>query len=94
MAKVYTPSKTYSLPDLPYGYKDLEPYISEEQLRVHHDKHHAGYVKSANAIIEKLDKARKENADIDIKATLKELAFNLGGNELHSTYWQNMAPAG
>ncbi len=87
-------SKTYSLPPLPYRYNDLEPYISEEQLRVHHDKHHQAYVNGANAIIEKLEKARSEGSDLDMKAVLKEFSFHLGGHELHSKFWQNMAPAG
>lgn len=82
----------YNLPKLSYGYKDLEPYISEEQLTIHHDKHHQAYVTGANAILEKLDKARKEGADIDMKATLKELSFNIGGHVLHSLFWENLAP--
>ena len=49
--------KLYSLPALPYGYKDLEPHMSEEQLKIHHDKHHLAYVNGANTILEKLDKA-------------------------------------
>jgi superoxide dismutase, Fe-Mn family len=84
----------YALPDLPYSYKSLEPYISEEQLKLHHQKHHQSYVNAANAILEKKDKARKENSDLDIKAMSKELSFNLGGNELHSIFWQCMAPSG
>ncbi len=40
----------YELPALPYKYKDLEPYISEEQLRIHYKKHHKGYVDGANSI--------------------------------------------
>lgn len=87
-------NKFYELPKLPYGYNDLEPHISEEQLRIHHDKHHQAYINGANALLEKLDKARRENADADLKAIAKELSFNLGGNELHSTFWQNMASAG
>ncbi|MBI2042558.1 MAG: superoxide dismutase [Candidatus Nealsonbacteria bacterium] len=86
-------TKLYSLPELPYGYKDLEPYISEEQLTIHHQKHHAAYVKGANAIFEKLEKARKDGADLDMKATLKELSFHVGGHILHSLFWQNLAPA-
>lgn len=84
----------YTLPDLPYGYKDLEPYISEEQLKIHHQKHHAAYVNGANAILDKLEKARQEGTDIDMKAALKELSFNIGGHLLHSLYWTNLAPAG
>ncbi len=89
-----TENNFYSLPDLPYGYKDLEPYISEEQLRIHHDKHHQGYVNGANTIFEKLEKARKGNSDLDVKSTLKTLSFNVGGHILHSLFWSNMAPAG
>ena len=86
--------KSFSLPKLPYDYNALEPYISEMQLKLHHDKHHQGYVNGANADFEKLDKARKENAEIDAKAVLKDLSFNVGGHLLHSIFWENMSPAG
>jgi Fe-Mn family superoxide dismutase len=86
--------KMFSLPKLPYDYNALAPYMSEEQLKLHHDKHHQAYVNGANAIFEKLDKARKENLDIDMKATLKELSFHIGGHLLHSTFWDNLAPPG
>jgi len=86
--------KFYVLPELPFGYRDLEPHISEKQLRIHHDKHHQGYVNGANAILQKLDKARKGGADLDIKSTLKALSFNIGGHILHSLFWPNLAPAG
>jgi len=86
--------KSFTLPKLPYDYNALAPYISEQQLKLHHDKHHQAYVNSANAAFEKLDKARSENAEIDMKATLKELSFNVGGHILHSIFWENMAPAG
>jgi Fe-Mn family superoxide dismutase len=85
-------SKLYTLPKLPYDYGDLQPYMSKEQLTIHHDKHHQGYVNGANAILQKLDKARKEGADLDVKSTLKELSFNMGGNLLHSLFWNNLAP--
>jgi len=39
----------YSLPDLPYDYKALEPNYSSEILELHHDKHHATYVNGANS---------------------------------------------
>ncbi|MEI6102380.1 MAG: superoxide dismutase [Methanothrix sp.] len=85
--------KLYSLPDLPYDYNALEPFISEAQLRLHHDKHHAAYVNGANAILERLDKARQAGTDVDMKATLKELSFQVGGHILHGLFWQNMVPA-
>jgi len=87
-------TKSFVLPKLPYDYKALAPYISEQQLMLHHDKHHLAYVNGANAIFDKLDKARKENTEIDMKATLKELSFHIGGHLLHSIFWENLAPAG
>jgi len=87
-------NKFYTLPKLSYGYKDLEPHISEEQLKIHHQKHHQAYVNGANAIFEKLDKVRKDDIDLDIKSTLKALSFNIGGHTLHSLFWGNLAPAG
>jgi superoxide dismutase, Fe-Mn family len=87
-------ARLYSLPKLPYDYTALAPYISGEQLTLHHTKHHQAYVTGANAVLEKLDKARKDNADLDMKATLKELSFHVGGYRLHSLFWENLAPAG
>ncbi|HNS54014.1 MAG TPA: superoxide dismutase [Syntrophales bacterium] len=84
----------YSLPRLAFGYGDLEPFISEEQLRLHHEKHHAAYVTGANGVLERLEKARREKADLDMKSTLKELSFHIGGHVLHTLFWGNLAPKG
>ncbi|MDO8715413.1 MAG: superoxide dismutase [Dehalococcoidales bacterium] len=84
----------YTLPGLIYGYADLIPFLSIDQLRLHHIKHHQAYVNGANAIMEKLGKARKEGADLDMKAIDKELSFHLGGHKLHSMFWRNIAPVG
>lgn len=84
--------KFYELPKLPYDYTDLEPYISEEQLKIHHTIHHQGYVNGANALLEKFDK-RDQDIDFDVKAVAKELSFHVGGFMLHKLFWENMGPA-
>ncbi len=84
--------KLYELPKLPYGYKDLEPFMSEEVLTLHHDKHHQAYVNAANALLEKIWKAREENAELDYKSVLKSLSFNVAGHILHENFWKIMAP--
>ncbi len=84
----------YSLPDLPYGYADLAPHISEEQLTIHHTKHHQGYVNGANTIFKILDDARKNGSEYDVKATQRELSFNVAGHLLHALFWTKIAPAG
>jgi len=86
--------RLYVLPRLPYEYSQLVPHMSEEQLKIHHQRHHQAYVNGANAILQRLDKARKEGADLDVKSTLKELSFNIGGHLLHSLFWENLAPTG
>lgn len=82
----------YKLPPLLYGYGDLNPFISEEQLTIHYTKHHQAYINNANKILEKLDNARQAGTEIDVKAMAKDFSFQFGGIILHSVYWQNMLP--
>ncbi len=84
----------YTLPDLPYDYGALEPHYSAQILELHHDKHHAAYVKGANAALEKLGQARESGTFDTINQLQKNLAFNLSGHVLHSLFWQNMSPHG
>jgi len=85
--------KYYELPPLPYGYDGLKPYISKEQLTIHHDKHHQAYVDAANGILKLFDESREKGADLDIKARAKELSFNVSGHQLHTLFWNNIGPS-
>ncbi|WP_019633579.1 superoxide dismutase [Actinomadura atramentaria] len=85
---------TYTLPDLPYDYGALEPAITGEILELHHDKHHAAYVKGANDTLEKLAEARDKREFGGIVGLEKTYAFNLSGHVLHSIFWQNLSPDG
>lgn len=85
--------RPYSLPQLPYALDALAPQISEAQLTLHYQKHHQAYVNAANALLEKLDKARQEKAAPEMKALAKDLSFQVGGHLLHSLFWENLAPA-
>lgn len=88
----------YILPELPFGYKDLEPYITEETLRYHHDKHHQAYVNNLNTAVDKhpelFEKSVEElltNLDVvpeDIRQAVKN---NGGGVANHTLYWNSMA---
>lgn len=82
----------YTLPGLSYDYGALEPHVSGRIMELHHDKHHAAYVKKANAALEQLDEAREKGDFTRLGALEKALAFNLSGHVLHSIFWQNMAP--
>lgn len=85
----------YKLPDLDYDYSALEPYISGEIMELHHDKHHAAYVKGANTALEQMAEAREKGTISSLSPLLsKNLAFNLGGHTNHSIFWKNLSPTG
>jgi Fe-Mn family superoxide dismutase len=84
----------YTLPELQYDYSALEPHISGKIMELHHDKHHAGYVKGANDTLDKLGEARQKEDFTRLGAMEKALAFNLSGHVLHSLFWQNLSPEG
>lgn len=86
--------KPHELPALPYAYNALEPYYDEATVRLHHDIHHAGYVKGLNTAEEKLDTMLKTGDFANAKVVAKELAFHGSGHILHSIFWTNMKPNG
>ncbi|MDR0944866.1 MAG: superoxide dismutase [Bifidobacteriaceae bacterium] len=82
----------YTLPDLPYDYSALEPFISGRIMELHHDKHHATYVAGANTALEQIDEASASGNLGAINKLEKDLAFNLAGHVNHSIFWTNLAP--
>ncbi|MDQ0197446.1 superoxide dismutase [Neobacillus ginsengisoli] len=90
----HVPPGGHSLPDLPYSYQALEPYISEEIMKLHHDKHHRSYVDGLNRAELNLKKARETNDFSLIKHWSRELAFHGSGHYLHTIFWRNMSPNG
>ncbi|EMF0147956.1 superoxide dismutase [Enterococcus hirae] len=90
---------TYTLPDLPYAFDALEPYIDEETMHLHHDKHHNTYVTNLNAAIEKHPELGEKTieellSDMDVVPTDIKTAVrnNGGGHANHSFFWKIMAP--
>jgi Fe-Mn family superoxide dismutase len=84
--------ETYTLPGLQYDYGALEPHISGKIMELHHDKHHAAYVKGANAALEQIGEARHKEDFTRLAFLERSLAFNLSGHVLHSVFWQNLGP--
>ncbi|KAJ7864952.1 manganese superoxide dismutase [Mycena olivaceomarginata] len=66
-----------TLPDLPYAYDALEPYISKQIMTLHHTKHHQTYVNALNAAEQSYAKAATPKERIALQAALK---FNGGGH--------------
>jgi Fe-Mn family superoxide dismutase len=88
----------FSVPELPYEYNALEPVIDEETMHLHHDKHHAAYVKNLNAAVEGTEWADKPIeevvASLDQLPDDKKMAVrnNGGGHYNHTLFWQMMKP--
>ncbi len=79
---------------LSYPYDALDPWIDRQTVTIHHDKHHAGYVKNFNTALRKLSEARASDDFSLIKHWSRELAFHGSGHVLHTLYWENMSPKG
>lgn len=84
----------YTLPPLPYAYDALEPTLSEQILRLHHDKHHQGYVDGLNQALDQLQQVRSVGDAGTTRRLVQDTAFNGSGHVLHTVYWQSMKPNG
>jgi superoxide dismutase, Fe-Mn family len=90
----------YKVPDLPYAYDALEPHLSEETMRFHHDKHHQAYVDKANAALAGTEwedvgpkemLTRLDELPADLRDTVRN---NAGGHYNHCMFWRSMSPDG
>ncbi|MBN8200338.1 MULTISPECIES: superoxide dismutase [Bacillaceae] len=90
----YISAGKHILPPLPYDYNALEPHISGEIMRLHHDKHHQSYVDGLNKAEVMLQNARDNNDYSLVKHWSRELAFHGSGHYLHTIFWNNMSPEG
>lgn len=91
----------YKLPELPYAYDALEPFIDEQTMRIHHDRHHATYVANLNAALE----GYPNLMDQPIETLLSDLSAvpesklitvrnNGGGHANHSLFWKILSSEG
>jgi Fe-Mn family superoxide dismutase len=92
---------SHTLPPLPYDYAALEPHIDEQTMRIHHDKHHAGYVNNLNAALTDhpaLAEKSVEDLIADLAAVPEAIRGavrnNGGGHANHTLFWEVMAPGG
>jgi Fe-Mn family superoxide dismutase len=91
----------YTLPPLVYGYDALEPYIDEQTMHLHHDKHHQAYIDHANEAVGKYPELQKKSL-VKILAHLDELPADIrtplqnngGGHLNHALFWETMMPQG
>lgn len=89
----------HTLPELPYAYNSMEPFIDEKTMLIHHTKHHQGYVDKLNTALEK----HPELFDLSLEELLlkindipedirTDVVNNGGGHYAHSLFWNIMSP--
>lgn len=92
----------YSLPPLPYAYNALEPFIDEQTMMLHHDKHHQTYIDKLNAVLAKHPELADQPLEhllsgldqLDIPAEdITAIRNHGGGHSNHTFFWQIMGPA-
>lgn len=101
IAPFYNEQYPFSLPNLPYNYNALEPYIDATTMEIHHTKHHKAYVDNLNSTLKNHPELQQKTlSDLltqidsyptDIKTALRNHA---GGHFNHSLFWTIMNQSG
>jgi Fe-Mn family superoxide dismutase len=90
----------FNVPDLPYSFDALEPYIDAKTMEIHHGKHHAAYVQKLNDAVEGTEFASKDIEEIlkninDVPEDIRSSVINNGGgHHNHSLFWASLSPDG
>ena len=91
----------FTLPDLPYDFNALEPYIDARTMEIHHGKHHQAYIDNLNKALEKarvLQGKTLEEIVGDLDSAPEEVRTAIrnhgGGHYNHSLFWKVMTGSG
>ncbi|MGG3927479.1 superoxide dismutase [Metabacillus fastidiosus] len=91
----------FELPALPYAFNALEPFIDEQTMIIHHDRHHATYVNNLNAALEGQNDLGNQsveqlisNLDAIPESIRTAVRNNGGGHANHSLFWNILSPNG
>ena len=98
-AALAPPTYPFVLPPLKYGYEELEPYIDRETMRLHHDKHHQGYVDNLNNALKdypqfhgiSIEELLRRIGEVPVE--IRQTVVNQGGGHAnHQFFWKVMSP--
>ncbi len=89
----------FTLPALPYAYNALEPHIDETTMHIHHERHHATYIKNLNEVLAGQEKFLRMDV-VELLQHLNDLPEairikvrnNGGGHANHCQFWESMGP--
>ena len=90
---------SHQLPPLPYDAAALEPHIDATTMQIHHDKHHAAYVKNLNDALDKHPDLKSKTVE-DLLKSLNSIPEDIrgavrnngGGHMNHTMFWEIMGP--
>ena len=85
-----------TLPELPFALMDLEPWISRQTMHFHYEKHHAGYVKKLNELIQNTRYEQMSLEDIIQVSAERESDLKIFDNAAqaynHDFFWKCLTP--
>lgn len=91
----------YSLPQLPYAYDALEPYIDARTMEIHHSKHHQAYINKLNSALARYPELQEKHVEVllrlikEVPEDIRQAVINHGGGHAnHSLFWEIMSPEG
>jgi len=91
---------SYTLPELPYSYTELEPHIDAQTMEIHHTKHHQAYINNLNNVLQDsaLGQLPVETLLVKLNDVPEEVRTvvrnNGGGHANHKLFWTIMSPDG
>lgn len=96
-ATIATPATAFALPPLPYTFEALEPVLDAQTMKIHHGRHHQGYVTNLNTAIAATPALQGKSLDEILRGVSGQapaVRNNAGGHYNHSLFWTLMAPVG
>lgn len=93
----------FKLPELPYGYDALEPYVDTTTMNIHHTKHHQTYVNNINKVIDGPNGAALKGLSLaaiqanitSFPEAIRTPVINSGGGHYnHAMFWTLMGKPG
>ncbi|UQV27294.1 superoxide dismutase [Candidatus Phytoplasma asiaticum] len=88
----------YKLPTLNYKYNELEPFITQKTMMIHHQKHHQTYIDKLNISLSKFPTIKNDIDDLlkNLSLIPKEIRTSVrnngGGHFNHSFFWTILKP--
>src|SRR5262245_59315142 len=84
----------FKLPQLPYGKNELAPFLGEEQMSYHYDKHHKAYIDNLNKFLETEASIKGKTLEEIVVSSAGGIFNNAAQAYNHTFFWHCMSPAG